>query len=243
MPLPKRKSDESREEFIARCMKDPVMVQEFPDAGQRRAICEKQARVKTEGFVNLVSEPGALTIEAAAEGQETADGKPKLPRFSMVAYTGGPSGAATLNAAHAEAHALALKSHVWSSPSRAWSLYTGQLAQEPGRRFHAAIAFRAGIVPGWPETGQPTFDQQLIARLNEQGKPGDPCAAYPPSYVFRWGSTGRYHGQAFMRGNDDTRWYDRAVENTKPAIGRVGVKLELDSETERVFAMLSCVWV
>ena len=41
MPLPKRKSDESREEFIARCMKDPVMVQEFPDANQRRAICEK----------------------------------------------------------------------------------------------------------------------------------------------------------------------------------------------------------
>ena len=67
MPLPKRKSDESREEFIARCMKDPVMVQEFPDANQRRAICEKQARVKT-------------------------DGKPKLPRFSMSLATARWSG-------------------------------------------------------------------------------------------------------------------------------------------------------
>ncbi|OHB83977.1 MAG: hypothetical protein A2V98_14720 [Planctomycetes bacterium RBG_16_64_12] len=46
--------------------------------------------MKTEGFLHLVSEPGALSIEAAAEGQETADGKPKLPWFSMVAYTGGP---------------------------------------------------------------------------------------------------------------------------------------------------------
>ena len=95
MPLPKRKSDESREEFIARCMKDPVMVQEFPDAGQRRAICEKQARVKTEGFVNLVSEPGALTIEAAAEGQETADGKPKLPRLSTSRWSFGTPRPAT----------------------------------------------------------------------------------------------------------------------------------------------------
>jgi len=51
---------------------------------------QKQGKVKTAGFLQLVSEPGALSIEAAAEGQETADGKPKLPRFSMVAYTGGP---------------------------------------------------------------------------------------------------------------------------------------------------------
>jgi len=34
----------------------------------------------------LLSEPGALTIEAAAAG----DGRPALPRFTMVAYTGGP---------------------------------------------------------------------------------------------------------------------------------------------------------
>jgi len=43
MPLPKRKKDESRADFIRRCMGDPVMVKEFPDASQRRAICEKQA--------------------------------------------------------------------------------------------------------------------------------------------------------------------------------------------------------
>lgn len=88
MPLPKRKADESHEQFIERCMADPVMVNEFPDAAQRRAVCEQQARVRTEAHLNLVCEPGSITIEAAdavAEGE-----KPRLPRFSMIAYTGGP---------------------------------------------------------------------------------------------------------------------------------------------------------
>jgi phage major head subunit gpT-like protein len=37
---------------------------------------------------SFYSEPGALTIEASADAG--TDGKPALPRFSMVAYTGGP---------------------------------------------------------------------------------------------------------------------------------------------------------
>ena len=37
--------------------------------------------------LSFFSEPGAVTIEASAE--VSADGKPKLPRFNMVAYTGG----------------------------------------------------------------------------------------------------------------------------------------------------------
>jgi len=39
------------------------------------------------GPLCLLSEQGALTIEAAAAG---GDGRPTLPRFTMVAYTGGP---------------------------------------------------------------------------------------------------------------------------------------------------------
>ncbi len=42
--------------------------------------------VRSEAVLNLVCEPGALRIEAAdAAGEE----KPRLPRFQMVAYTGG----------------------------------------------------------------------------------------------------------------------------------------------------------
>jgi len=40
------------------------------------------------GPLCLLSEPGALTIEAAAAAG--GDGRPALPRFTMVAYTGGP---------------------------------------------------------------------------------------------------------------------------------------------------------
>lgn len=89
MSLPTRKIDESHDQFIARCMADPVMLREFPDTVQRRAVCERQSKVHAEGTLQLVSEPGAITIEAAADDTPPADGKPKLPRFSMVAYTGG----------------------------------------------------------------------------------------------------------------------------------------------------------
>jgi hypothetical protein len=44
------------------------------------------------------------------------------------------------------------------------------------------------------------FDQQLISRLSGLGAHGDPCAIASPAYIFRWGSTGAYHGQALMRG-------------------------------------------
>ena len=39
--------------------------------------------------LRFVCEPGAISIEAAADVAAGANGKPKLPRFSMVAYTGG----------------------------------------------------------------------------------------------------------------------------------------------------------
>lgn len=91
MPLPERKPGESHDAFIERCMAHPVMVEEFPDAAQRRAVCQRQGRVRTEAHLNLVCDPGSITIEAAPE-DASADGgaKAKLPRFSMVAYTGGP---------------------------------------------------------------------------------------------------------------------------------------------------------
>ena len=90
MPLPTRKSNEMMEQYLERCMDDPSMVQEYPDPAQRRAVCQRQAHIHGEALVNLVSEPGAVTIEAVGDGAVAADGKPRLPRFAMVAYTGGP---------------------------------------------------------------------------------------------------------------------------------------------------------
>lgn len=42
MPLPKPKKDESKEEFMDRCMGDSVMLKEYPDNDQRYAVCESQ---------------------------------------------------------------------------------------------------------------------------------------------------------------------------------------------------------
>ena len=91
MPLPQRKPGEGHDEFIERCMADPVMVEEFPDAAQRRAVCEQRSKMRSESHLNFVCEPGSITIEASSEDAAADSGdKPKLPRFTMVAYTGGP---------------------------------------------------------------------------------------------------------------------------------------------------------
>ena len=70
-------------------MANRTMVKEFPDAAQRRAVCEDQARFQGTEALSLFCEPGSLVIEAA-DGETATDGKPRLPRFSMVAYTGSP---------------------------------------------------------------------------------------------------------------------------------------------------------
>ena len=46
MPLPKRNSYETRDEFIDRCMSDSVMNKEYPDNKQRLAVCSVQWRKK-----------------------------------------------------------------------------------------------------------------------------------------------------------------------------------------------------
>ena len=48
---------------------------------------QREQQLQTAGPLNFFCEPGAITIEAAAPA---TDGKTPLPRFSMVAYTGGP---------------------------------------------------------------------------------------------------------------------------------------------------------
>ncbi|HUX01390.1 MAG TPA: hypothetical protein VMY35_10475 [Phycisphaerae bacterium] len=104
MPLPKRRKGEKKAAFVDRCMADAKMVKEYPDAEQRRAICEGQsAAAASEGpAIGLagsrwdggaeapatleLSGPVDFDLEAAAG----ADGTPRLPRFKMIAYTGGP---------------------------------------------------------------------------------------------------------------------------------------------------------
>jgi hypothetical protein len=118
---------------------------------------------------------------------------------------------------HISSHVAAMDRHLWSKPSKVLSDYTGQIQEEDATgRFHASLTFTRHAfeqVGGWPLTLRGDFDQQLIARLNSLGIAGDPCAVASPSYIFRWGSTGAYHGQALMRGPEDEQWYQRAFSD------------------------------
>lgn len=43
MPLPVKKTDESRDAFVKRCMQSTIMKEEYPNIQQRLAICARQA--------------------------------------------------------------------------------------------------------------------------------------------------------------------------------------------------------
>jgi|TARA_R100001594_G_scaffold80651_1_gene115232 hypothetical protein len=46
MPIPKPKQNETRRDFIQRCMNDVVMINEYKDANQRVAVCSTQFKNK-----------------------------------------------------------------------------------------------------------------------------------------------------------------------------------------------------
>lgn len=104
MPLPVPRKNEHEDEFIKRCMGDPVAVSDFKDAGQRYAVCQKQAKIrggpaasdeegrpmnKDDEQPKPVSLQAAVKIDLEAAAAATAEGEaPSLPRFEMVANTG-----------------------------------------------------------------------------------------------------------------------------------------------------------
>ncbi|HOV61690.1 MAG TPA: hypothetical protein PK349_11610 [Candidatus Hydrogenedentes bacterium] len=140
-----------------------------------------------------------------------------------------------------EAHILALTQSgaAWSKPSRVLSLYTGKLEEEPAAgRFHASILLtrRAWESVRWPENGRADFDQQLMASLTQKfGPPADPLTVHPvPGYIFRYGSTGAYHAQFFMRGPDDTSWY-QAVQEAAPPLSPEDLRIAFDKETGPIY--------
>jgi hypothetical protein len=139
---------------------------------------------------------------------------------------------------HISSHVTAMDGHLWSKPSKVLSDYTGEIREEDATgRFHASIAMtRQAFIQcgGWPLTLRGDFDQQLLARLATTGTPADPCSDAQPGYVFRWGSTGAYHGQALMQGPEDERWYERSLD-TGIAVPPSTLIPMLDHETSQLF--------
>lgn len=42
MPIPQPQPDETKDDFLQRCMADGTMLLDFPDPSQRYAVCEQQ---------------------------------------------------------------------------------------------------------------------------------------------------------------------------------------------------------
>jgi capsid protein len=73
LALPKPTSDETHDEFMTRCMADPVSVAEFPDTEQRNAVCMRQH----EGMFAKVGERGAIVKSDKAPKSDTPNPDPK----------------------------------------------------------------------------------------------------------------------------------------------------------------------
>jgi hypothetical protein len=100
-------------------------------------------------------------------------------------------------------------------------------------------------VGGWPDTPRADFDFQLMANLGRCcGEPADPTNltimsyGHGPQYVFRWGGTKAFHGQAFGRSPEDTEWYTR-VPKPDPNIKHGIITSEYDQDTEYVLSQLA----
>lgn len=46
MPMPKPRKDESKDDFMSRCMADETMRRDFEESGQRYAVCQTQWETK-----------------------------------------------------------------------------------------------------------------------------------------------------------------------------------------------------
>jgi len=101
----------------------------------------------------------------------------------------------------------------WSHPREVLSTAGRRSLDEPpaieasASRFHGSLAIRRDCLDtlgGWIQTDRATFDQEMIGALIRHSKAGNPCEIHPPSYVYRWGDTGRHHCSGVMNRPD---WY------------------------------------
>ncbi len=79
MPLPKPTDSEDKDDFISRCMADEIMNEDFPDSGQRRAVCESQWKSQDKASVDL---PFSVSADAIGETWSSGIG-PDKPRKAL----------------------------------------------------------------------------------------------------------------------------------------------------------------
>lgn len=89
MPIPQRKPDEDRTDFLSRCMSNPKMNEEYPDGSQRYAVCQQSSKASTAdqvkdnyydqtfGSTEIITDESKMYIPAEDEyldfGEESED--------------------------------------------------------------------------------------------------------------------------------------------------------------------------
>ena len=72
MPIPKPGNDETRQEFIQRCMANEVMKDEYPKSPQRFAVCISEWQKKNEQQLLDVQQSPMESTTTRPVGQGTA---------------------------------------------------------------------------------------------------------------------------------------------------------------------------
>jgi hypothetical protein len=128
-------------------------------------------------------------------------------------------------------HAKILQTHKWSKPSTIISKYHTPPQEEKGAgRFHGSMAASKDFlysVEGWIETKRATFDQEMLAKLNNASPPGDPCTIAPPQYIYRWQTSGGGHCSGLM-GKEN--WYDLYQPDSREPIPSLWPEYDADTK-------------
>jgi hypothetical protein len=90
MPMPKPKEGETQDEFMARCMADDVMVEEYPDEKQRYAVCLTQfkegGKRKLETAKKEIRLAELRALDTAGEGEMIVEGRAIVYDSPTVLY-------------------------------------------------------------------------------------------------------------------------------------------------------------
>lgn len=87
MPLPERRDDESRENYMSRCMSNDKIVKEFPDQEQRTAICMSKA---LEGLSSMAAADFKYNLEELGYTEEVTEDNFYIPTIAEYVDFGEP---------------------------------------------------------------------------------------------------------------------------------------------------------
>ena len=87
MPLPERRDDESRENYMSRCMSSDKISKEFPDQEQRTAVCLSKA---LEGLTGMAAADFKYNVEELGYTEEVTEDNFYIPASAEYVDFGEP---------------------------------------------------------------------------------------------------------------------------------------------------------